>query len=50
MQYKFEAFDNPEMKQYFSSLPALVQESITQSGIKFDSVEQLKNFAENINK
>lgn len=50
MQYESKTFDNPEMKQYFSALPAIIQESITQSGIKFDSIEQLKTFAENISK
>ena len=50
MQNKKNFQTNPEMKEYFSKLPVFVQESITQSGINFDSVDQLQAFAEYLNK
>lgn len=39
--------DNPELKQYFDSLPKAVQESIVQSGAKADTLEQLQQLADN---
>ncbi|NLG93302.1 MAG: hypothetical protein GX485_07095 [Clostridiales bacterium] len=42
-------FTNPEMQQYFASLPAFVQETIEQSGVQFDSLEQLRTFVDSLN-
>ncbi len=42
--------DNPQMKQYFNSLPAYVQESIKQSGIEVRTLEDLRSCAENMMK
>jgi len=41
---------NQEMNQYFSSLPAYVQESILQSGTKLNTVESMRRFVESLNK
>lgn len=41
-------FQNEDMKQYFSSLPTIIQETIEQSGIKFQSVEDLREFVNKI--
>ncbi|WP_326975205.1 hypothetical protein [Caproicibacter sp. BJN0012] len=46
MQNEQNPFTDPDLKQYFSSLPSIVQESIEQSGVKFESLSQLKSFAE----
>ncbi len=37
---------DPAMKAYFDTLPTSVQETILQSGMKVDTVEQLKACAE----
>ncbi len=42
-------FTAPDMAQYFLKLPAMIQESIQQSGVKFDSVEQLRAFVDHLN-
>jgi len=41
-------FDDPQIQQYFETLPAFIQDSILQSGIIITSVEQLKSCAEHI--
>ncbi len=42
-------FKAPELNHYFSTLPAALQESIEQSGIKFTSLEHLQAFVRNLN-
>ena len=37
-----------EMKEYFSSLPTYIKESIEQSGIKFTSKAELSDFVNNL--
>lgn len=37
--------DNAQMQQYFSTLPPYIQESIYQSGIPMNSLEELKSCA-----
>ena len=37
-----------DAQQYFSTLPKLVQESIMQSGVSFDDVQQLKEFVHHL--
>jgi hypothetical protein len=39
---------NPEMQQYFSSLPIFVQETIKQSNVNINCVEDLRKCAENL--
>jgi len=39
-------FQDPEIEQYFSSLPKLIQESIAQSGVVFQSKKQIQRFVE----
>ena len=39
---------NPEMKQYFSTLPKFVQESIKQSGVPLNSKAEMQQFADNL--
>jgi len=46
-QHQNPYFQN-EMKEYFSSLPKIVQESIEQSGVEFKTLEELKSFVSNI--
>ena len=41
-----KAMQDPAMKQYFDTLPTSVQETIVQSGVEVNSVEQLKQCAE----
>lgn len=41
-------FRDSEMEMYFKSLPAFVQESIMQSGVKPGNVQELKSIARNI--
>lgn len=41
-------FTDPEMKRFFSSLAPVIQESIEQSGMKFDSIGQLKSFVKHL--
>ncbi len=38
------------MKEYFNSLPEMIQEAIIQSGAKINSLEDLKAVAEGIDK
>lgn len=40
-------FEN-DTEMYFKSLPPFIQETIIQSGAAFNSIEELKNLAENI--
>lgn len=35
--------DDPEMLEFFQRLPAMVQESIAQSGVAFSNVQQMKS-------
>lgn len=35
--------DDPEMLEFFQRLPAMVQESIAQSGVAFGNVQQMKS-------
>ena len=37
-----------EMKNYYNSLPAFVQESISQSTSSFNNLDELRSFAEKI--
>ena len=37
--------DDPAMQNYFNTLPALVQESIKQSGVEICNLQQMKDFA-----
>jgi len=39
---------DPIMQQYFTSLPAIVQESIHQSGMRFDDERALRAFVEEV--
>ena len=39
---------NPEIKQYMSTLPAFIQESIHQSGVQITSKQQLEQCVNNI--
>ncbi len=41
---------NQEMQQYFNTLPQFVQETINQSGPEMNTVQELKNCAENLMK
>jgi hypothetical protein len=41
---------NPEMQEYFSTLPIFIKESIEQSGVKFESVDDLRAFVNNLNR
>ena len=43
-----DPFNNPEMQKYFNTLPVYVQESIKQSSMTIDSLEQLEKVAENL--
>ncbi len=46
-----DRFENDQtMNAYFCSLPKLIQESIIQSGISFDTVQQMKDFVTNCEK
>lgn len=36
----------PQMQEYFNSLPKMMQESIIQSGVKINSLEDLKAVVE----
>ena len=45
---KMKQFDDPQIQQYFETLPAFIQDSIMQSGIIITSVEQLKSCAQHI--
>ena len=48
MQFK-NCPEQSQMQQYFNQLPSYIQENIEQSGIKIQSMEQLKNCAESFN-
>ena len=37
-----------QMQQYFSTLPPMIQESILQSGIPFQTEEELRQAVENL--
>lgn len=39
---------DPQMKQYFDSLPAYVQENIMQTGVELCNMDQLRSCAENL--
>ncbi|MDD4796331.1 MAG: hypothetical protein PHO66_01005 [Eubacteriales bacterium] len=43
----FELKD-PQMQQYFDSLPAYIQETIAQAGPQFDSLQQLEQMAQHL--
>lgn len=43
----FEGKD-PQMQEYFDSLPAHIQESITQASPKLDSLQQLEQMARHL--
>ena len=42
-------FNDPNTLKYFSSLPSMIKESIIQSGVKFNSVDELQAFVDNLN-
>ncbi len=51
MAPKSSAFENsPEIKQYFDSLPAFIQETVMQSGVQIETEEQLRQCAEKLMK
>ena len=41
-------FTAPDMKQYFSSLAPVIQESIEQSGVDFESLDHLRSFVKHL--
>ena len=41
-------FKDPAMQQYFDTLPAYIQESVIQSGVQMNTLEQLRKAAENL--
>ena len=41
-------FQDPQMQQYFSSLPLYIQETIQQSAIKLNTEDELRRFAQNL--
>lgn len=43
-----DCFNDPQMQQYFSSLPMYVQETIKQSAVKITTENELRKFAENL--
>jgi hypothetical protein len=43
-------FNDPETLKYFSTLPTMVKESIIQSGVKFNSENDLRTFVKNLQK
>lgn len=42
-------FTSPELSTYFDKLPRATQEAIEQSGVKFESVDHLRDFIDNLN-
>ena len=38
----------PEMQSYFDSLPSVLRESISKSGKSFDSIDELRSFADEL--
>lgn len=43
-------FNDPVTLKYFSSLPSMIKESIIQSGVQFNSEDELQAFVENLQK
>ena len=43
-----DCFNDPQMQQYFASLPMYVQETIKQSAVKITTENELRKFAENL--
>lgn len=41
---------NLKESQYFNSLPKMIQESIIQSGIQFDTEDEIRKFVTNLEK
>ena len=41
-----QSWNNPDVREYFTALPAFIQESIKQSGMDFSSVEELKEYVQ----
>ena len=41
-------FEDGEMQRYFASLPELIQETIKQSAMEMNSLEELRKCAENL--
>lgn len=39
---------NQETRQYFDSLPAMLQENIMQSGVEITSKQDLENYVKNL--
>ena len=48
MAYPIENNEKDAVKNYFDSLPEYLRENIKQSDVDFDTVEELKLFAENM--
>lgn len=48
LSHEKNPYTQADMQEYFSSLPIFIQESIAQSGTKFDSLEQLQAFVANL--
>jgi hypothetical protein len=48
MANKLNPFEDPKMRDYFMSIPDLIQESILQSGVRFYSESDLRKFVENL--
>ena len=47
--HKKNPYTDPEMQQYFSKLPIFIQESILQSGLKFENLDHLRRFVDHVN-
>ncbi len=45
MHEQHHIFKDENMKAYFTSLPKVVQEAVFQSGVKINTMEELKDFA-----
>lgn len=45
MHEQHHIFKDENMRDYFNSLPKVVQEAVFQSGVKINTVEDLKDFA-----
>lgn len=43
-----DVYQNKDMQQYFSTLPDFVQESIIQSGVKYNSLPELQSAADRL--
>jgi hypothetical protein len=49
MNQQINALENdPQMQQYFNTLPKYVQENIKQSGAKFSNLNELQQCAQNL--